>query len=645
MFTVILVTPASAETRTLRMYFTHTKESATITFKKNGKYLKSGLRKANRFLRDWRRKEPTRMDPKLLDIVWEIYQKSGSKKPIHVISGYRSPRTNNMLRRRGRGVARNSQHTRGKALDFFLPDVPVGKLRALGLRAHRGGVGFYRGNFIHVDTGRIRHWPKMSRRALSRVFPRGKTVHIPSDGRPLKGYKVAMANLKKGRNADGSSRSIRKRGSGGGSLLASIFKKKEKPKPAAVAKKPKPAKKPTVKVPTPKEVAAKKPAKKDPSKGVDPFAAELATAKKAQEDKAKTDKTPAAADKPAAPETTPEKLVETAVAALTPEQLPLPRPRPAPTVAIAAASLPTNTTALAPATADVSTSSGNGITVGAPSSLTTALRPPADIPVVARALEPMASGAPKQPSLQPTLQPRPALRPSIEVARLEAPTRPVPGRIQPRIETDSRPAATKPTSNQQSAQQIAALNNNILKALSNRRVLQEPDGAVRNTIANELARKLAQSALALPTLRPSQNDLSQDSLKDAAIVTAALDVPEANRVTRPNLRGSSAIQTDNTMGLSVKQPRAVEVDARMQAELRLGNLNGKTVKTWAVVESTRIGPIAVLTAPTYSQSTRRAAPSSVFSHGFGEPGPRLRADRFTGKALTRVAFAHFAALN
>ena len=86
---VLMAAQASAETRTLRMYFTHTKESATITFKKNGRYLKSGLRKANRFLRDWRRKEPTRMDPELLDLVWEVYQKSGSRKPIHVISAYR----------------------------------------------------------------------------------------------------------------------------------------------------------------------------------------------------------------------------------------------------------------------------------------------------------------------------------------------------------------------------------------------------------------------------------------------------------------------------------------------------------------------------------------------------------------------------
>ena len=191
-------TQAQAETRTLKMYYTHTKESITVTFKKNGRYDKAGLRKLNRFLRDFRRNEPTNMDPELFDLVWEVYRKSGSRKPIQVISGYRSPKTNNMLRKRGRNVAKTSQHTLGKALDFFMPDVSVDKLRALGLQAHRGGVGYYRGSFVHLDTGRVRHWPRMSARQLSKVFPKGDTIHVPSNGKPLKGYDTAMANLKRG---------------------------------------------------------------------------------------------------------------------------------------------------------------------------------------------------------------------------------------------------------------------------------------------------------------------------------------------------------------------------------------------------------------------------------------------------------------
>lgn len=100
--------PARAETRSLSLYFIHTKERATITFKKNGRYDQGGLKKLNRFLRDWRQKESTKMDPRLFDLVWEIYQASGSKKHIHVVSAYRSPKTNSLLRKRGRGVAKKA---------------------------------------------------------------------------------------------------------------------------------------------------------------------------------------------------------------------------------------------------------------------------------------------------------------------------------------------------------------------------------------------------------------------------------------------------------------------------------------------------------------------------------------------------------
>lgn len=187
---------ANAETRSLKLYYLHTKEKATITYKRDGRFLKSGLDKINWFLRDWRRDEPTKMDPQLLDLLWEVYKQSGSSDYIHVISAYRSPATNNMLRRRGRGVARNSQHTLGKAMDFFLPDVKLSKLRNIGLRKQVGGVGFYPGSgspFVHLDTGRVRHWPRMSRQQLARVFPKGQTLHVPSDGKPLPGYEIAKA--------------------------------------------------------------------------------------------------------------------------------------------------------------------------------------------------------------------------------------------------------------------------------------------------------------------------------------------------------------------------------------------------------------------------------------------------------------------
>ncbi|MEO0910043.1 MAG: DUF882 domain-containing protein, partial [Pseudomonadota bacterium] len=193
---------AYAETRKLKLYFLHTGERAEIAYKKNGRYLPGGLKKINRFLRDWRRNEPTKMDPALLDLIWNVYRETGSRKYIHVISGYRSPRTNNLLRKRGRGVAKKSQHTMGKALDFFIPGVNLRKLRNIGLRQGLGGVGFYPKSgspFVHMDTGRVRHWPRMSRKELARVFPKGKTLHVPTDGKPLARYNQAKLEYERKR--------------------------------------------------------------------------------------------------------------------------------------------------------------------------------------------------------------------------------------------------------------------------------------------------------------------------------------------------------------------------------------------------------------------------------------------------------------
>ena len=194
------VAKAAADTRTLDLYNTHTKERLTITFKKNGKFVGSALKELNRFLRDWRRNEPTNMDPRLFDTVWEVYTRSKSRQPIHVVSGYRSLATNDMLRSRSRAVAKHSQHTLGKAMDFFLPDVKTATLREIGISMQRGGVGFYpnaHNPFVHIDVGSVRAWPRMTRQQLVRIFPDGKTVHLPADGKPLAGYQEALAELKR----------------------------------------------------------------------------------------------------------------------------------------------------------------------------------------------------------------------------------------------------------------------------------------------------------------------------------------------------------------------------------------------------------------------------------------------------------------
>ncbi|KAB2857369.1 MAG: DUF882 domain-containing protein, partial [Bauldia sp.] len=190
---------AAAEERALSLYNLHTKERATIVFKRDGVYDKVGLSKLNAFLRDWRKNKPTSMDPKLFDLLWEVYKQGGSSQPINVVCGYRSPETNAALRRRSKGVASKSQHVLGKAMDFYIPGVSLSKLRAIGLRMQAGGVGFYPSSgspFVHMDTGSVRHWPRMTRSQLVAVFPQGKTIHVPSDGRPLPGYAEALAAYK-----------------------------------------------------------------------------------------------------------------------------------------------------------------------------------------------------------------------------------------------------------------------------------------------------------------------------------------------------------------------------------------------------------------------------------------------------------------
>lgn len=191
---------ANAANRSLKLYYLHTGERATITFKRNGKFDKAGLEKLNRFLRDWRRNEPTRMDPRLFDLIWEVYQRTGSHEYINVLSAYRAPQTNAMLRSRSKGVAKNSQHILGKAMDFFIPGVPLKKLREIGLKLQIGGVGFYPTSgspFVHMDVGGVRAWPRASRQDLVRLFPDGKTLHIPRDGKPLPGYQAALADYKR----------------------------------------------------------------------------------------------------------------------------------------------------------------------------------------------------------------------------------------------------------------------------------------------------------------------------------------------------------------------------------------------------------------------------------------------------------------
>jgi uncharacterized protein YcbK (DUF882 family) len=199
------------ETRTLSFHHTHSGEDLTVTFKREGRFDDEALKQLNHFLRDWRTQEQTTMDPHLFDIIWEVYHDVDGKKPIQIISAYRSPETNAMLRRRSAhsGVARFSQHMLGHAMDFYIPDVSLEQIRYAGLRLQRGGVGFYPTSgspFVHLDTGNIRHWPRMTHDQLARVFPDGRTVHIPTDGVPLKGYELARADIEHRGSGDDAAR-------------------------------------------------------------------------------------------------------------------------------------------------------------------------------------------------------------------------------------------------------------------------------------------------------------------------------------------------------------------------------------------------------------------------------------------------------
>ncbi len=189
---------ANGDTRTVVLSDQHTNESGSFTFMVNGVYDQAVLDKLNWFCRDWRLNEPTKMDPHLFDIIWEVYRESGSTQPIDVLSAYRSPQTNAMLRRRSRQVAEHSQHMEGKAIDAHFLDVGTARIRDIAMRMEDGGVGFYPTGitpWVHIDSGSVRYWPRMSRDALTRLFPDGKTVFIPADGQPMPGYEQARAEI------------------------------------------------------------------------------------------------------------------------------------------------------------------------------------------------------------------------------------------------------------------------------------------------------------------------------------------------------------------------------------------------------------------------------------------------------------------
>ncbi|MEC9367332.1 MAG: DUF882 domain-containing protein, partial [Pseudomonadota bacterium] len=197
-----LTAPAGAgEQRTLSLYNIHTKETVTVTYKKDGKYDSAALKQINHIMRDWRRDEPTDMDPELVDIIWQLHTELGSREPVHLVSAYRSATTNEKLRRAGGGQAKFSQHILGKAADIHFPDVDVKVLRNSALVMEAGGVGYYPKSglpFVHVDTGNVRHWPRIPAQELASIMREGRTqMAAAKRPAPAKEVQVAAADEQK----------------------------------------------------------------------------------------------------------------------------------------------------------------------------------------------------------------------------------------------------------------------------------------------------------------------------------------------------------------------------------------------------------------------------------------------------------------
>lgn len=150
---------AARRDRSLSFYHTHTGERLKLTYFSDGRYQEEALMELNHYLRDFRTNEMHAIDAGLFDILHAAKNACDSNGTFEVISGYRSPQTNNQLRRQGRGVAQRSLHLEGRAIDVRLTGVRTSDLKKAAASLRRGGVGYYaRSDFIHIDTGRVRFW-------------------------------------------------------------------------------------------------------------------------------------------------------------------------------------------------------------------------------------------------------------------------------------------------------------------------------------------------------------------------------------------------------------------------------------------------------------------------------------------------------
>ena len=611
-FLTAAATGASAQTRSLKLYNLHTKEKAEIVFKRGGRYDQAGLKKINVILRDWRRNEPTKMDPRLLDLVWEAYRQSGARDYIQVVCGYRSSSTNSMLRSRSRGVAKKSQHTLGKAMDFYIPGVPLKKLRDIGLRMQGGGVGYYPRSgspFVHMDVGNVRHWPGISRQELARVFPNGKTLHVPSDGKPLPGYSQALASYKARKGAGAPAIEMASAGGGAkrsGGLLAAFFGGGEDEADDSAD---------VVAVPTPK------------STNVKPASVKLANAKPApaarnsklpgiaivSPEDAKRAEIPQIADAPA-PEPE-EDTPETIIAALPARSVPLPDFAPRPKADADVAQPPENVPF---GVADATATTEQAVTTAqAPANAPFGMAEPS---VVADAAQVAANNIPL-----PSWRPNHSLPADLAAADLAPQDKAVLLALADtaghgKTATDvfsvlpsARPDLAQPELAQPDQVQSAAVQSDAVKAVLERvsatDEYQVASLSQPSAVLGELAKGNAASPREAVFARPAGSDPA------AAIGTGVKTTRKAARATARDLKPG---------------PKSVVVAAE------------PTAARWALNSGENVATVSsATTAQRYAYNIVHTPPTEVYTVGFQADDQLADANRFTGNAVKFLSVARF----
>ncbi len=153
------IAEAGPARRQLNLYNPRTREKLSVVYRVGNRYSRNGLRKIDQIMRDWRSGDVRRMDPRVIDYLYSVQRWLGVKDSVHIVSGYRSKATNAMLARKNYGVARNSYHVKGMAIDIKIPNYSVNTIARAAEKMKIGGVGRYsRSNFVHIDSAEFRTW-------------------------------------------------------------------------------------------------------------------------------------------------------------------------------------------------------------------------------------------------------------------------------------------------------------------------------------------------------------------------------------------------------------------------------------------------------------------------------------------------------